>query len=127
MADAKDSDRNIARVVGVSQPTITRYRHQFLKTGIIQSFEIIPNLAKLGFEIMACTVFKFGEPVDTENYRVVYAAPCDKGTFIISVHKNFIDYLEFVCKYNVVQRCLVPLSETPLKQLSFKDISLSEI
>ena len=122
MAAPRDSDRRIAVRAGVSQPTITRARQRFLREGLI-SFEIVPDLAKLGFEILAFTTFQLGEPVVTEaDNRVVFAAASHEGIFVMSVHKDHADYANFVSSYTVKSRLLAVTSKKPLKPLSFKNI-----
>jgi len=44
LKDSKRSDREIAKVLGVSQPTITRMRNRLVQEGVIQEFTIIPDL-----------------------------------------------------------------------------------
>lgn len=53
MKNSKRSDRELAKVVGVSQSTITRTRKNLEKTEYIHEYTIIPALEKLGFEIIA--------------------------------------------------------------------------
>ena len=55
MRNSKRSDRGIAKIIGVSQPTITRMRQRLEKTGYIRDYTVIPNLEKLGYEIAAFT------------------------------------------------------------------------
>ena len=55
MKNAKRSDRKIAKIIGVSQPTITRMRQRLEKAGYIRDYTVIPNLEKLGYEIAAFT------------------------------------------------------------------------
>jgi len=57
MKNAKRSDREIAKIIGVSQPTITRMRQRLEKTAIVD-YTIIPDWTELGFEIMATTLLK---------------------------------------------------------------------
>jgi len=38
------SDRELARVIGTSQPTVTRARAKLEKEGFIEEYTIIPNL-----------------------------------------------------------------------------------
>ena len=53
LKNSKRSDRELAKVLGVSQPTITRIRHKLEQEGVIRDYTIIPDFKKLGFEIMA--------------------------------------------------------------------------
>jgi len=53
--NSKRSDRDIAKTLQVSQPTITRTRKRLEKMEYIQEYTVIPNMTKLGFEIAAFT------------------------------------------------------------------------
>lgn len=67
MKNSKTSDRELARRLGVSQPTITRRRARLEKEGIIKEYTFIPDFTKLGYHIMALTLFKYPEGVDKEK------------------------------------------------------------
>ena len=107
MKNAKRSDREIAKIIGVSQPTITRMRQRLEKTAIVD-YTIIPDWTELGFEIMALTLIKAkGMPELTENAKkwamknpnVVFAAGGEgmgMDYAIISFHKNYSDYSSFI-------------------------------
>jgi DNA-binding Lrp family transcriptional regulator len=58
MKDSHRSYRELAKVLKISQPTVTRTRNRLVQEGLIQELTVIPNLLKLGFEIMAVTCFK---------------------------------------------------------------------
>jgi DNA-binding Lrp family transcriptional regulator len=58
LKNSKRSDRDLAKVLKVSQPTITRARHKLEKNGMIEDYTIIPNFKKMGFEIMAINFAK---------------------------------------------------------------------
>lgn len=51
MKNSKRSDREIAKAVKVSQPTVTRMRRNLKKSGYIREYTVIPELEKIGFEI----------------------------------------------------------------------------
>ncbi|MCJ7722332.1 Lrp/AsnC family transcriptional regulator [Candidatus Bathyarchaeota archaeon] len=107
MKNAKRSDREIAKIIGVSQPTITRMRQRLEKTAIVD-YTVIPDWTELGFEIMAMTLVKAkGLPEATEkakkwamsNANVVFAAGGEgmgMDYSIISFHKNYSDYSSFI-------------------------------
>jgi len=145
MKNSKRSDRELAKIIGVSQPTITRMRQRLEKTGYIQDYSIIPNLEKLGFEI---TAFTFINNVETgarkqelsenadkwieSNPKIVFAATGDglngKNFIMISMHKNFTDYSEFMSDFrskwavNIrdIDSFLVPLRGKLPKRFAFK-------
>src|SRR3989337_4373880 len=55
--NSKRSDRDLAKIVGVSQPTLTRMRKRVERDSYILDYTAIPNMTKLGFEITAFTFF----------------------------------------------------------------------
>lgn len=56
MKNAKLSDRDLAKKIGSSQPTVTRTRKKLEKKGYIKEYTIILNFEKLGFKLMAMTL-----------------------------------------------------------------------
>jgi DNA-binding Lrp family transcriptional regulator len=107
MKNAKRSDREIAKIIGVSQPTITRMRQRLEKTAIVD-YTVIPDWIELGFEIMAFTFVKAkGLPELIEkakkwamnNPNVVFASGGEgmgMDHAILSFHKNFSDFSTFI-------------------------------
>jgi len=55
--NSRRSDRELAKALGVSQPTVSRIRVRLEKQGLID-YSAIPNMAQLGFEIIAVTLGK---------------------------------------------------------------------
>ena len=107
MKNAKRSDREIAKIIGVSQPTITRMRQRLEKTAIVD-YTVIPDWTELGFEIMAMTLVKAkGQPEATANAKkwvmnnpnVVFAAGGEgmgMDYALLSFHNNYSDYSNFI-------------------------------
>lgn len=58
---ARRSDRDIAKVIGVSQPTVTRGRTNLEKEGLVKEYTIIPDLTKMGYELLVFTFLSFAE------------------------------------------------------------------
>lgn len=54
MKNAKRSDREIARVLGSSQPTITRSRAR-LEKDFIDGYTVLPKWRNIGFRLVAFT------------------------------------------------------------------------
>jgi len=52
------SDRELARAVGVSQPTLSRTRKKLEKQGMIKEYTIIPDYPRLGLALMSITFTK---------------------------------------------------------------------
>jgi DNA-binding Lrp family transcriptional regulator len=71
MRNSKKSDRELAKKLGVSQPTVTRTRTRLEKEGYIKEYTLIPDFRKLGFEIMALTLIKLKrEPTEEESKKL---------------------------------------------------------
>jgi DNA-binding Lrp family transcriptional regulator len=105
MKNSKRSDREIAKIIGVSQPTITRMRQRLEKRGYIRDYTVIPNLEKLGYEIAAFTFMaiansdakseKMNKWIES-NPKIIFLAYGDginsKNSIMVSLHKDFTDY-----------------------------------
>jgi DNA-binding Lrp family transcriptional regulator len=110
LKDSKRSDRELAKVLGVSQPTITRLRHKLVDEGIIQGFTITPEFTKLGYEIMAITLAKAKTTLEPDkqerasklvltNPSVIFVASGEgmgMNGVMISLHRNYADYVDFM-------------------------------
>ena len=140
MKNAKRSDREIAKIIGVSQPTITRMRQRLEKTAIVD-YTVIPDWTELGFEIMAMTlvkanglpeVIKKAKNWAVNNPNVVFAAGGEgmgMDYSILSFHKNYSGYSDFISNLKIelaenlqdIQSFLMPTGEErTLKPLSLK-------
>jgi len=69
MKNARRSDRELARLIGTSQPTVTRIRTKLEKNGYIREYTVIPNFQKLGYQILAVTLFKYKKRFDAEKIK----------------------------------------------------------
>ena len=111
MKNSRRSDRELAKVIGVSQPTVTRARQRLEKEGYIRQYTLIPNFGKLGYKIMAITFVKVGKmitPEEREKVRGLAQGILKKGPYEIvmgergigldydgvfmSYHKSYSDY-----------------------------------
>jgi len=77
LKDSKRSDREIAKVLGVSQPTVSRMRWRLEEEGWIKDFTIIPDFVKMGYEIMAISSFKSktGKEITERSVKWTHAKP----------------------------------------------------
>src|SRR5271169_499223 len=57
MKDSHRSDRQLAKSLGVSQPTVTR-RRAMLEENFIEGYTVIPKFGQIGFEMAALTFLK---------------------------------------------------------------------
>jgi len=67
MKNSRRSDRELAKAIRVSQPTVSRMIRKLEKEGILKEYTAIPNFSKLGFEIMTITLVGLKkEPTEEE-------------------------------------------------------------
>ena len=143
LKNSKRSDRDLAKVLDVSQPTITRTRHKLERNGMIQDYTIIPNFRQMGFEILALTFVKMRPEIltpETMKEARRYAQKFPNAIFastgeglgmtgvIISLHKDYTDYHQ---KLNLLRVDWRDFTEdvqsfvTTLKEGEFKRFSLT--
>ena len=113
LKDSKRSDRELAKVLGVSQTTVSRMKQRLLKEGIVKEFSVIPDFAKMGYEIMAFSCAKFRTEKMSElrekarkwmyeHPNIIFnsrAKGMGKHAIMITLHKSYTDYDEFIEKY----------------------------
>ena len=122
------SDRILAKVADVSQPTLSRVRNKLEQLGVIKRYEVIPDLIALGHEILAVTVLLLKEQSLKnelqQDTRVVFAIRTEEPNqyLCISVHPDFYDYIQFRDKFPTIDRQLISTHVKPLREFSFKDI-----
>lgn len=105
---SKRSDRDLAKVLGVSQPTVTRLRSRLVKEGMIREFTAIPDFVKMGFEIMAITCVRAKYKIELtekaekwmkKHPNVIFGARVQgmgKNGLVISIHKDYADFDNFL-------------------------------
>jgi DNA-binding Lrp family transcriptional regulator len=71
MKNCRRSDRELARALGVSQPTVSRTMKKLEKDGVIKEYSIIPDFSKLGFEIMSVEFARLKEPIPEERLKEI--------------------------------------------------------
>ncbi len=86
LKNSKQSDRELAQKLGVSQPTVSRIRGRLEKEGYIKEYTIIPDFSKLGYRIMAIT-FALSRALDKE------AAEKARKTIIDSVKNKQFEFV----------------------------------
>jgi len=111
--NSRRSDRDLAKVLGFSQPTVTRTRSKLEEEKYVLQYTALPDFTKLGFELIA---FTFAQLVPEEakrdeqlpnqlekDPRVVFIADGDgldgKNFIVASMHKNYTDYSNFVSDF----------------------------
>jgi DNA-binding Lrp family transcriptional regulator len=109
------SDRQLAKALNVSQPTVTRIRGKLEKDGLIKEHTIIPDFRKLGIELIAF-IFGVWSPDEVAKYsqaermekaqrfmlkrpNVIFASSgrgLGMERMMVSLHKDYSDYSEFI-------------------------------
>jgi len=128
LANCKISDQAIARNSVISQPTVTRVRRRFERERIVESYIALPNLAKLGFEIVSfLSLPDYKAKEIKENKNIVFATMIftpsgDAKLLAIGVHRNYGDLMRIVtaCEGRILFS--LDTAAPPLKNLTFKDI-----
>ncbi len=114
MKDSHRSDRQLAKSLGISQPTVTR-RRAMLEDNIIEGYTVIPKFGQIGFELAAFTFLKTnlnhkkGEEKEAAFKKlqewyvkqpnvivVVNGQGMGWDAVCISLHSNYTDFAQFL-------------------------------
>lgn len=143
MKNSRRSDRDLAKAIGSSQPTVTRRRTKLEKEGYIKEYSMMPDFPKLGYEIMAITCLKLNETkiMEMKEKAAEYfmtrpnvilasggAQGMGKNGVMISLHKSYSDFSNFITSHMVYWgdfiedhfSILVSLGEMVVKPLSLR-------
>jgi Lrp/AsnC family leucine-responsive transcriptional regulator len=112
--NSKISDRELGKILGVSQPTVSRKRTR-LEKEVIDSYTAIPKLEKIGYEILAVTLVKTPSKFASDEHRknahdrsmnwlakqpnVIMGSEClgmGMSGIMISLHKGYSDLDKFL-------------------------------
>ena len=148
LKDSSRSDRELAKILGVSQPTVSRMRAKLLADGVIENFSAIPDLSKIGYEILAISFVRFAlqdmELLEKgtnywlqKNPEIIFSARCEglgMDAVTLSLHKNYAEYKQFFAKNKFegsgfvtdAQFVLVDIKSGIAKPFSFKYIAEKE-
>ena len=72
MKDSHRSDRQLAKVLGVSQPTVTRAMRKLKEGGYVKEYTIIPDFDKLGYQLMGITFVKQKDNLTQNEWSEVH-------------------------------------------------------
>ncbi|MGB9714664.1 MAG: AsnC family transcriptional regulator [Candidatus Bathyarchaeales archaeon] len=111
LRNSKRSDRELAKAIGLSQPTVTRLRKQV--GNYVKNYTVVPKFNKIGYEILAITFMKattYEKKKCEERIsharewlrkkpNVVFASDGEglgKDAVAISLHKDYSKYTSFI-------------------------------
>ncbi len=150
MKNSRRSDRELAKVIGSSQPTISRTRKRLEKKGYIQEYTMIPDFQKLGYQILAIMLFKYKKHFDQtkiEKAKEILYETFKTGPFeiimaeratgvgynavMISIHKDYTSFAEltswaqqfYELELEKIDSILISLSD----QVRYKPLTLSTL
>jgi DNA-binding Lrp family transcriptional regulator len=140
MKNSRRSDRELAKVLGVSQPTVSRMLKKLEKEEVIKEYTMIPDFAKLGFEIMSIDFAKLKEPISEEKLTEIRkqvrqtllkdpasaivgmrGMGCNADRVIVAFHENYSTYREALDK--IRQHPLVEVEEIKSFLINLNDRS----
>ena len=113
MKNSRRSDRELAKILGISQPTVTRTRTRLEKEGYIKEYTMIPDFKRFGYQIMAVQFLGKQEIMREEERQelreaavklemktpyasliVVNGIGLEKGRMLINLYKDYAGYAE---------------------------------
>ncbi|MGD0029046.1 MAG: hypothetical protein ABSC91_08920 [Candidatus Bathyarchaeia archaeon] len=117
LKNSRRSDRELAKAIKASQPTVTRNRK--LLAPYIRSYTVVPEFSKIGYEILSFTFAKCRSydaktmearlPTAREWFmkkaNVIFVSDgegLEKDFAIVSLHKDYSRYADFMrnCVFN---------------------------
>lgn len=140
MKNSKTSDRQLAKQIGVSQPTVTRRRARLEKEAL-DGYTAVPKWVPMGFEILAITMLKINpmtglrDSYEAARVRavkwhakqpsVIMSSGCrgmNRDGVVISVHKSYADFDHFISEHKRELGDLFSEADTVIVNLGGKDI-----
>ena len=105
--NSRRSDRDLAKILGFSQPSVSRLRKTLEKEAILQ-YTAIPDFSYLGFDLIVFTFYHMKEPLHPlrekaekwlkEQPNVVFSSEgqgMEVDRVMMSVHRDYADFSEF--------------------------------
>jgi DNA-binding Lrp family transcriptional regulator len=130
LKNSRRSDRELAKAIGISQPTVTRNRIRLEKEGYLREYTVVPDFRKLGFELASFNLVSVGKNLSKEELEkaqqtqlknmakgvaeeiVLFNKGMGEGhdAVVVAFHKSYSDYTKFVRKMEASP--LVDISRT---------------
>jgi len=150
MKNCRRSDRELAKAIGTSQPTVSRMINRLEKEGIIKEYAMIPDFDKLGFKIMSYTFARVKEPIPEKDIQKTRGKVRERlkeqplasilgltgiglgaDRAIVTYHRTYSDYYAFINE--IRQHPLVKVDEVKsfvvdmASKSHFRTLSLSAV
>lgn len=112
--NSRRSDRELAKQLHVSQPTVTRIRNRLEKEGFIREYTIIPDFNKLGYQMASITFARMTETPSQETITDIRKKArelekgnpsptivsmrgigCEADYVSVAFHKDYSEYAEY--------------------------------
>lgn len=142
LKNSKRSDRELARVLHSSQPTITRTRQKLEREGLVKGYTIVADWRKLGFEIMAFTFLKMRPEIRSKEISEKVKQYTEKFPFaiyvafgegfgmtgvVVALHGSYREYMHDLSLFRMdwkdyvedIKSFVTALGEGEVKELSF--------
>ncbi len=111
LKDARQSDREIARKLKMSQPSVSRIRQKLEKTGLIKRYAALPDISKCGLNLFAITFFEWKDHTKKEELNELVSflsshpnvilfgkgeGMSGRTTIILSIHSDYESFFEMI-------------------------------
>lgn len=151
MKNSRRSDRELAKTIGTSQPTVSRTIQKLEEQGIIKEYTMIPDFRKLGFQMLTFTFVKLIQPIPENAFEETRKAVrekimkranthilamngmgCGADGVVVAFHENYSSYVLFMdslkdhplVKVDELKSFIVNLQdETHFRNLTFAEIA----
>ena len=119
LKDSSRSDRELAKTIGTSQPTISRLRKKLDNDNLIKNYTVIPDFYKMGYTILAITMVKSVHNLASSKEKLTgkekaknwmmkypniifcdYCRGIGMDGVMFSLHKSYNDFDKFMSEHN---------------------------
>ncbi len=134
--NSRRSDRELAKALRVSQPTVSRVRVRLERQGLID-YSAVPNLAKLGFDIIAVTFgnrdYQKHPEIDIQRAKDfavrhpglifgAFGSGLGHDRIAISIHRNYSDYSKFLQEMRSEWAEIMDIKDSFIVSLKSKEV-----
>lgn len=140
--NSRVSDRQLAKILKVSQPTVTRKR-ALIEKEYIDTYTALPKWSKIGYDLFVITLVKIKENIASkEKYDIVrkralswlasqpnilMSTGCrgagGMDSFMISIHKNYGDFDKFIHNYKLELGDLIDDAQSLIVNLAGEEVT----